>query len=175
MIEEGEHKLEDAMAMRYSRALKGLEADLLDEYALWKYRIQSTLLIASATILVFSVSLIQPISGNQSGTIIHWPYSCWLNIATILLNGICLLALLFALYQNIHTNNKAIDKIRAQEAHLKTTGRIPVDDVVAIDGRVSLTLTVGKYRFFAVRELIAYVSFGLLIVCLTSCALMKLS
>lgn len=164
---------EEKMALRYAKVLKGVEANMLDEYALWKYRVQSTLLIASATILVLSVSLNQPISGNQSGTIIHWPYSCWLNIATILLNGICLLALLFALYQNIHTNNKVIDKIRAQEAHLKTAGRIPVDGVVVIDGKASQTLSVGKSRFFAVCELIAYVSFGLLIVCLTSCALMK--
>lgn len=164
---------EEKRALQYEKALKGVEGDILDEYALCKYRVQSTLLIASATILVLSVSLNQPISGNQSGTMIHWDYSCWLNIATVLLNGICPLALLFALYQNIHTNKKAIGKIRVQLDLVNTTHRLPIDGVVVIDGKASQTLSVGKSRFFAVCELIAYVSFGLLIVCLTSCALMK--
>lgn len=138
---------EEKLALRYEKAIKSVESSLLDEYALWRYRVQSTMLIASATVLVLSVSLNSATPGNQSGTIDHLDYSCWLNIATVVMNGICLLALLFALYQNIRTSKMAIDKIREQEALVKAIGRVSLDDAVVIDDEVSKTLAVEKSRF----------------------------
>lgn len=154
------------LVIRYADALIRDRNAYFDELAVWKYRVQSTMLIASATVLVLSVSLNSATPGNQSGTIDHLDYSCWLNIATVVMNGICLLALLFALYQNIRTSKMAIDKIREQEALVKAIGRVSLDDAVVIDDEVSKTLAVEKSRFFAACEIIAYVSFGLLIVCL---------
>lgn len=61
------------LVIRYADALIRDRNAYFDELAVWKYRVHSTMFVASATILTLVCSLGRPISGNPGGTHACYP------------------------------------------------------------------------------------------------------
>jgi hypothetical protein len=153
------------LVIRYADALIRDRNAYFDELAVWKYRVHSTMFVASATILTLVCSLGRPISGNPGG--IHACYpdcTYWISIATVLLNGICLLALSAALYQNIRATSQVMHRIEERFDDLKETLLIPADDALIVDGECKIISRVEISRFFSVCEMVAYISFILMVI-----------
>ena len=140
-------------------------SELLDELAIWKYRVHSTMFVASATILTLVCSLGKSISGNPDGILFDYPYYSWyLNIAIVLLNGLCLIALLISLSQNIHATDQVKRNVEDRFEQLKSLLTIPRDGVVCVDGEYKIISSVDKSWLFSVCEQVAYISFILMVI-----------
>jgi|UniRef100_UPI003FEFFED1 hypothetical protein len=151
--------------LRYADSLVQKHSELLDQTAIWKYRVHSTMFIAAATILTLVCSLGDSISGSSPDIGCCGPdRAIWyLNTATVLLNGICLLALLGSLYQNIRATSQLMRRIEERFDALKKTLLIPADDALLVDGEYRTISSVGKSWFFSVCEWVAYISFILVV------------
>lgn len=150
--------------LKYADALAKDLCSLTNELAIWKYRVHSTMFIASATILTLACSLIRPESDNPE--YISACYSCrlyWTNIATVSLNGICLLALGLVLYRNIYATNRVRRNIEKRFDTLSQELKLP-PDVVSVDGEYKTISVSGKLMFFSICEWVAYVSFAFMVI-----------
>ncbi len=150
--------------LKYADALAKDLCSLTNELAIWKYRVHSTMFIASATILTLVCSLVRPVSDNPE--YISACYSCrlyWTNIATVLLNGICLLALGLVLYRNIYATDQVRRNIEKRFDTLSQELKLP-SDAVFVDGEYKIISVSGRLSFFAVCEWVAYISFGFMVI-----------
>ena len=120
--------------------------------------------VASATVLTLACSLGFPTQGNSLGTDASYQ-DCleWLNIATVWLCGICLIALLVALYRNIYATSLVKRSIEKRFDTLMKDLAMP-DVVVSADGVGRVVSAAGGARFFLFFEWVAYLSFVLMVV-----------
>lgn len=154
--------------LKYADGLARHYGSLLDELAVWKYRVHSTMFVASATILTLVCSLHtpEPDTCRIACTTGLNHLTEWIGIATILLCGICLLALLGALSQNIFATCREADIVSARFEAVKSILSIPESGVLSSGGECRSVISVERPVFFSICEWVSYISFALLVVCL---------
>lgn len=156
---------QNRLIVRYAKTLIKTYQDQLDDLSLWRYRVHSTMFIASATVLTLVCSLGLPTRGTSLGIgNQNQSWYSWLNIAIVWLCGICLIALLVALYRNILATRKATDIVADRWESLKVSALIPSDVAFDDDGECTITVTIAVPRFFLFFERVAYPSFVLMVV-----------
>lgn len=124
-------------------------AESLDDLQVWKYRVSSTLLVASAT--VFSVLLML---GGNKGDISLCPFCIHIQKISYLLltcaNLLCILFLTATLYETVELNKRICNTLRG-----KLEQRDPL-----LTTAVGAGLTkVSRRKFFVFCEKASYVSF----------------
>ena len=160
-------EVSDEEKYKLRKALVHKRVEVLDELSLWRYRVQSTLLIASVTILAINVSVGSNTPGIEG--IPPCDTRCHLSvlyICLIVINALCILSLSISLVESIDTMDRANRNLLLQQ-------QSPESNAHRRDGKLSVYLSVDRKLFFSVCEKASYILFSLLVVCLTLYALMK--
>lgn len=135
----------------YLEALRKLHARLLDERREWRFRVQSSLIMVSATTFAVVVSL-SPSTDTLCSKVAL--------TVSLVANAICILFSGISVYETISTSRDAVNIVR-RYIHRLSPGNVP-------SGSDSEFLSVPERRIFEVFEKCSYVSFVVYILALAA-------
>lgn len=124
----------------------------LDERMEWQFKVQSSLIMVSATTFAVMISLNNPSADNLCSKVLL-TFALAANVSSILFSAI-------SLYETIAMSKKALNTVRREIDKLSPDGPVP--------GQSYGFLSVPRCRIFEVFEKCSYVSFVVYILALAA-------